>query len=118
MPRRRHFDPDTFLESAMLLFWEKGYEATSIRDIIARTGVNQFSIYDLYGDKHRLFLAALDLYRDKIVTHVLAVLERPDASIDAIHVYFENLVRYHSTLMRAMGCLMANTMDESGESDK
>lgn len=55
MPRPRQFDPEVLLEGAMHIFWEKGYEATSIRDIVEKTGVNQFSIYNVYGDKQGLF---------------------------------------------------------------
>jgi TetR/AcrR family transcriptional repressor of nem operon len=117
VPRQRQFDPDTFLETAMLVFWERGYEGTSIRDIVERTGVNQFGIYRLYADKHELFLAVLDRYRDKIVESVFGIVEHPEASMGAIRLYFEILVKYHSTIMRAMGCLMANTMAESAESD-
>ncbi len=110
MPRPKQFSPDKLLETAMRIFWEKGYEATSIRDIVERSGVNQFGIYSLYGDKHGLFLAVLDKYRDDVVTAVLGVVEQPDASLPAIREYFGLLARYHSTDMRALGCLMTNSM--------
>jgi TetR/AcrR family transcriptional repressor of nem operon len=113
MPRRREFDPDQLLESAMLLFWEKGYEATSMRDIVERTGVNQFGIYSLYGGKQDLFLAVLDRYRDQIVSSVFGIVERPGASLGAIRAYFETLIQAHSITFPAMGCLMATTMAES-----
>ena len=118
MARKRQFDPDELLESAMRLFWEKGYEATSIRDIVERTGVNQFGIYSLYGDKHELFLAVLDRYRDKIVGNVFGIVERPDAALQAIRQYFETLVACHALIMPALGCLMANTMAESAAGDE
>jgi TetR/AcrR family transcriptional repressor of nem operon len=117
MARKRQFDPDELLDSAMHLFWEKGYEATSIRDIVERTGVNQFGIYSLYGDKHGLFLAVLDRYRDQIVGRVFGIVEHPDASLSEIRQYFETLVAYHAIIMPALGCLMANTMAESAAGD-
>lgn len=113
MPRRREFDPDDLLDASLRLFWEKGYEATSVRDLVERTGVNQFGIYSLYGGKKELFLAVLDRYRDQIVGQVFGIVERPGASVDAIREYFENLIQAHSVLFPALGCLMATTMAES-----
>src|SRR5579872_3729597 len=112
MPKKKQFDPEELLDTAMVMFWEKGYEATSIRDIVERSGVNQFGIYNLYKDKHELFLAVLDRYRDRVVSQVFGIIEQPDASLPAIEQYFETLVEHHTTTMRAMGCLMANVMAE------
>jgi TetR/AcrR family transcriptional regulator, transcriptional repressor for nem operon len=118
MPRQREFHPDDLLDGALRLFWEKGYEATSMRDIVERTGVNQFGIYSLYGGKQELFLAVLDRYRDTIVGSVFGIVERPGASLEAIHEYFETLIRAHSIMFPAMGCLMATTMAESFAGDE
>lgn len=101
----------------MLVFWERGYEATSIRDIVARSRVNQFSIYSLYGDKTGLFLAVLDRYRDVIVEGVFGVVEKPDAGLEAIRAYFANLIEAHSVTFRAMGCLMTNSMADGAADD-
>ncbi len=62
MARTKEFDPDIALERALGVFWEKGYEATSIADLVTATGVQRQSIYDTFGDKHGLFRAALDRY--------------------------------------------------------
>ena len=117
MARPRQFNPDELLKVAMLVFWEKGYEATSIRDIVARSGVNQFGIYSLYGDKTGLFLAVLDRYRDTIVEGVFGVVERPDAGLEAIRNYFANLIEAHSVTFRAMGCLMTNSIADGAADD-
>ncbi len=101
----------------MFIFWEKGYAATSIRDIVEKTGVNQFGIYSFYGDKHRLFLAVLDRYRDKIISEVFAIVERPEASLAAIRQYFQALIDHNSMTIPALGCLMANSMAEFGTED-
>lgn len=118
MSRKREFDPEALLESAMWLFWQKGYEGTSMRDIVERSGVNQFGIYQLYTDKHGLFLAVLDRYRDHIISSVFSVVEQPEASLGAISAYFQALVQAHSVTMRALGCLMANTIAEEANSDE
>jgi TetR/AcrR family transcriptional regulator, transcriptional repressor for nem operon len=118
MARKREFVPEALLESAMWLFWQKGYEGTSLRDIVEHSGVNQFGIYQLYTDKHGLFLAVLDRYRDHIVSSVFGVVEQPEASLEAIHAYFQALVQAHSIIMPALGCLMANTIAEGAERDE
>jgi TetR/AcrR family transcriptional repressor of nem operon len=117
MPRKRAFSVDELLEVAMMTFWEKGYEATSIRDIVEKTGVNQFSIYSLYGDKHGLFLAVLDRYRDRIISEVFGIVERPSASLGDIRQYFHELIVHNAMTIPALGCLMANSMAEIGAAD-
>ncbi|MBI1259651.1 MAG: TetR family transcriptional regulator [Chloroflexi bacterium] len=59
MARQREFDKEAVLEQAMLLFWEKGYEATSIRDLIKSMNISSSSMYEVFGDKRSIFLAAL-----------------------------------------------------------
>ena len=62
MARPKEFDRDEALERALKLFWEKGYEATSIGDLVNAMGVQRQSLYDTFGDKHGLFRAALERY--------------------------------------------------------
>lgn len=65
MARPKSFDRDVALRRAMELFWAQGYEATSTDDLLAAMGIGRQSMYDTFGDKHRLYLAALRLYRDE-----------------------------------------------------
>src|SRR5512141_666494 len=65
MGRPRQFDPDQVLGQAMQLFWSKGYEATSLDDLLAETGLARQSLYNGFGDKHALFLAALRRYDEQ-----------------------------------------------------
>lgn len=62
MARPRTFDPDDILRETLFLFWRKGYEGTSLSDIEQATGVARMSLYNLFGDKERLFEAALERY--------------------------------------------------------
>ena len=59
MARHKEFDKEAVLEQAMLLFWRQGYEATSIRDLIEVTGISSSSLYESFGDKRAIYLAAL-----------------------------------------------------------
>jgi TetR/AcrR family transcriptional repressor of nem operon len=67
MARTKAFESDTALAEAMALFWERGYEATSIRDLTAQTGLSSSSLYATFGDKHAVYLAALARYREREV---------------------------------------------------
>jgi len=71
MPRPKSFDPDTVLAKAMGVFWEKGYDAASISELTAAMGINRFSLYDTFGDKHELYLKALDAYDQQFVEPML-----------------------------------------------
>ncbi len=61
--RPRGFDREAALEAAMRLFWSRGYEATSISDLVAAMGITPPSLYGAFGDKKHLFLEALDRYQ-------------------------------------------------------
>ena len=63
MARTKAFDEAQTLEQVMTLFWENGYEGTSIRDLTAHTGLSTSSLYATFGDKYELYGAALDKYR-------------------------------------------------------
>ncbi len=62
MPRTKCFNREEALEKAIGAFWAKGYEATSVQDLVECMGINRGSLYDTFGDKHKLFLEALDRY--------------------------------------------------------
>jgi len=62
MPAHKQFDESEALECAMKLFWARGFEATSIRELVSGMGINRASIYATYGDKRDLFVAALKRY--------------------------------------------------------
>ncbi|MDF1696713.1 MAG: helix-turn-helix domain containing protein [Saprospiraceae bacterium] len=63
MPRVKLFDKDEVLEKAMHLFWERGYHATSIQDLVNHLGINRASLYDTFGGKQALFDSAFKHYR-------------------------------------------------------
>ena len=118
MPRPREFDPDTVLNQAMLRFWERGYRATSVEDLVKATGVNPGSLYGAFpGGKHTLFLKSLERYSDLVVPQQLGALEGPDASVAEIRGYFDALIE---DLMRPegrQGCLLVNSAIENAAED-
>lgn len=118
MPRPRQFDPDRALDQAMELFWERGYEATSVQDLLDRLGINRFSLYATFGSKRRLFLRALDRYRDGVATEWLGRLEAPDAGLDDVRAYFHATVRRLSGPNGWRACLMLNSAVELSPHDR
>jgi TetR/AcrR family transcriptional repressor of nem operon len=104
----KRFDRDEVLDLAMALFWERGYEATSIQDLVEATGVNRGSLYATFGNKKRLFLAVLDQYADKVGKPLMAQLEDPDPR-RAIERMFESIIRRTSDPSWPRGCLNTNT---------
>lgn len=112
MPRTREFDPDKALEDAMDVFWQKGYSATSVEDLVRATGVNRYGLYDVYGSKHGLFVAALKRYHRIVVSQAIAELERPGAGLAAIHAVFDRIVERVGSGRATYGCLLCNTAEE------
>lgn len=70
MARAKEFDEQVVLTKAMKLFWEQGYEKTSMQELVDRMGIHRRSIYDTFGDKHQLFLKSLDLYEDNLANRI------------------------------------------------
>jgi len=93
MARPKSFDPDTVLERAMAVFQEKGFEAASVADLTERMGINRFSMYDTFGDKRALYLAALDRYIASEVSRSTAPLREPDATLEDLRSWIVRGVR-------------------------
>jgi AcrR family transcriptional regulator len=77
--RPRAFDVDRALEQALRLFWEKGYEGTSLSDLTKAMGINRPSLYAAFGNKEALFRKALDRYVEKTVALVFDAIQEPTA---------------------------------------
>ncbi len=103
----------------MDIFWRKGFEATSIRDLIEMTGANRFGLYGEFGDKRNLFLKSLAHYAETFVSKAFAPVEASDAGIEGIETYFRTLIDLAEAWgMPGRGCLMANSMTEVAPHDE
>ena len=112
MARHKQFDREEALDRAMRLFWAKGYEASSISDLLGVMGLNRASLYDTFGDKRALFLAALERYVREVNRANLAILQSDGPAADALRGYFSTLVALSSDEGR-LGCMLANTAVEA-----
>jgi TetR/AcrR family transcriptional regulator, transcriptional repressor for nem operon len=118
MPRPREFEPDDVLDSAMRQFWERGYRATSVDDLVRASGVKPGSLYAAFpGGKHALLMGSLDRYSKLVVPQKLGDLEKPGASVAQIRAYFDGLVRDLMSPEGRQGCLLINSAIENAAAD-
>lgn len=117
MARPREFDRDEALDKATRLFWAKGYHDSSIRDVVAATGVNQYGLYAAFDDKRGLYLSALDRYGEMVTREVLAVLRRPGPLRDVLRATYEALMGYIVRSGGKVGCMMCNAAVELAPHD-
>ena len=117
MARSLEFEPGEAVEKAMMVFWRKGFEATSVTDLEVETGVGRKSLYRTFHDKHDLFLKALETYRRLLSARNLAPMMEPDAGLDTISRFLRGLAAYGGTEEAKMGCLICNTALERSTDD-
>lgn len=118
MPWEKRFDTEQVLDAVMQAFWARGYEATSMQDLVERTGVNRASLYATYGDKHALFLSALRMYDEKMRRELLAELEAGCGPREAIRRLFLVFAERVGKANGNRGCFVTNTALELAAHDK
>ncbi len=109
MPWEKSFDEDAVVAKAMDVFWEKGYEATSINDLIKGTGIGRGSLYNAFGGKQTLFSRALLKYHSENHRATLARFEALDDPLKAIHELFDAVTRETIADKDKRGCFLVNT---------
>jgi len=112
MARHKEFDRDEVLHKAMEVFWSRGYEAASIQDLVKHMGINRQSLYDTFGDKHGLYLLALDRYREVEGRRLFELLERPGSVKKILRQLFASVVDKALCEGHRRGCFMGNAMSE------
>jgi len=115
MPRTKDFEPQEALDVAMDLFWRKGYEAASMRELLDAMSIGRGSFYGTFGDKHALFLAALDRFREVRTSWIEEVLE--ESGLEAIEEVFRRSVDGLVAPEVRRGCLLANSAVELAPHD-
>jgi len=115
MARPRSFAADDVVDTAMDLFWDRGYQASAVADLEDATGLSRSSLYQAFGSKERLFDSALDRYIGSVADDLLGGMERPGATVDDAARFFRRLAvifRGDGALARR-GCLWVNSIIES-----
>jgi TetR/AcrR family transcriptional repressor of nem operon len=117
MPWEKRFDVEQTLSRAMQAFWARGYEATSMQDLVHATGVNRASLYATYGDKRDLFLAALRKYDGEVRDRTLEELGRTLPPGEAIAAVFDKFIDQTRQPAGNWGCFLVNTALELAAHD-
>ena len=107
------FDPEAALDALMLLFWEKGYDATTQADMAERAGLSTSSLYNTFGNKPDIFKTILQRYNAMTEAGLKKVVEG-GRGLDDVLVYIDNLTglvqQFNPNVPR--WCMMVNTMTE------
>lgn len=117
MARPKEFDHSLALQQAMDKFWERGFDATAVRDLCAAMEINSGSLYAAFGDKRALFLAAMDHYVDTESRQAAERITGAPSGLLGIRAFFDYLLDQMHKGKRRWGCLVTNSIAELGCSD-
>jgi TetR/AcrR family transcriptional regulator, transcriptional repressor for nem operon len=115
MAGKKAFLPDQALDAAMNLFWKQGYEASSIEDIVQATGLGRGSLYDTFGDKHALYVAALKRYLTKVPSDIEQ--DEQIALKETLERYFYHWIDLLLADPERRGCFLVNATMEMAPCD-
>ncbi len=117
MARNKAFEEQEILEKAILLFWTKGYHATSIDDLTKYLGVSRSSLYDTFGDKKAIFMLALQNYTKNAHKTAFAVANEPISAFEKIHFLVKNIIETFDQDPDRKGCFVINVTTELANQD-
>jgi TetR/AcrR family transcriptional repressor of nem operon len=118
MARPKEFDETAVLDAAIDCFRDRGFEATSVRDLAERMGICGASLYNAFGDKRQLFAKSLERYLDRSLRERVARLERLHEPKRAIHAFFAETIANALHDPGHRGCLMVNAALELAPHDR
>ncbi|MEO3817970.1 TetR family transcriptional regulator [Plantactinospora sp. B24E8] len=117
MARAKEFDPDTVLQQALELFWRRGYEATSMADLVEHLGIAKASIYATFGNKQEFYAKALRRYLDTTDPRIMAELSQPGPVLPAVKSLVERYVTEAAEDDQQLGCMVVNSAVELAARD-
>lgn len=117
MARPKEFDVDDALHRALDVFWQKGYEATSMQDLVGAMGIQKASLYGTFGDKRELYLRALRSYQQESLAALEQRLGAPGSPKAAIGAFVLGLAAQACTKMGKRGCFCVNANIELAPHD-
>jgi TetR/AcrR family transcriptional repressor of nem operon len=116
MARPREFDRDAAVERAMSVFWRKGYAATSTDDLLRAMNIGRQSMYDTFGDKHRLYLEALERYHRESVAEIIGRLRSTASPLAGSEAFVIGIIASDKSA-RERGCMGVGSICEFGNTD-
>lgn len=118
MARTKDFDENEVLKKAVTLFWDKGYNGTSMQDLVDGLGISRSSLYDTYGDKHSLFIKALESYQESASGKMCTIVSNTVSAKEAIKQLFDLTTRELLSDEQHKGCFLVNTEVEVAPHDQ
>jgi TetR/AcrR family transcriptional regulator, transcriptional repressor for nem operon len=119
MARPRKFVEDQVIGAARDQFWAHGYAGTSLDDLVAVTGLGRGSLYGAFGDKHTIFMRALDEYSTATMAVVRAELrDSAESAYDRLVGHIRSMARVNAADSKRRGCLTAKSAAELAATDK
>ncbi|MGB5822014.1 MAG: TetR/AcrR family transcriptional regulator [Saonia sp.] len=118
MPRLEEFDKELVLQEATNIFWAKGYNGTSMQDLVDATGLNRSSIYNSFGSKLELYQAALKYYQRETNVLFQKALIKASNPLEAIRFIFEGFLPEILGDEQSKGCFSMNCKAEMGNQDE
>ena len=117
MARPREFDEAAVLDAAIERFWQRGYEATSVRDLADEMNIAGASLYNAFGDKRLLYERALNRYLDQTFRERIRRLEPSLPPREAIVAFLQEIIKRSLTDKQRRGCMLVNSAIESAPHD-
>ncbi|MCP4874819.1 MAG: TetR/AcrR family transcriptional regulator [Gammaproteobacteria bacterium] len=118
MARPRQFDEKKVIEKLMMVFWDKGYDATSMQDLVAASGLLKGSLYGAFGDKQTIYLSALKHYNRTRIQAGIDMLNGEGSARQKIARLFDNVIDSTKRGIFAGGCLLCNASLEKAVTDR
>ncbi|WP_138495404.1 TetR/AcrR family transcriptional regulator [Paenibacillus pinistramenti] len=116
MARSKEFEENAVLDKAMKLFWEQGYEKTSMNDLVEHMGIHRRSLYDTFTDKHTLFLRAIDRFAERMSSRLAAGVKEAATAEEAMKFLFRSMIFGEEDA--PPGCMLVNSAAELAVRDE
>ncbi len=110
------YDPDTVLDAALQLFWSRGYEGTSLHDLLRVTGLSRSSFYQAFGSKRELYLRCLQVYNDRALAGLQAVYAESGGGLAFFKTHLLSVAETVRQVDERRGCMVLNAANEFEQS--
>ncbi len=115
--RPKTFEDAEVLEKAKEIFWEKGYDATTLNDLIDGMGISRQSMYNTFGNKHNLFVSCLECYIKDLHDKISHLLQSPKLSTKEKVLHLIDFIQSITDGENAPGCMLSSTITELAQKD-
>lgn len=116
MARPKQYNPDTALKSVMETFWQKGFDATSMTDLVDATGLKPGSLYGAFGNKRTFYRKTLEAYAEQMVAQLDDVLTQERPALETLKRFYAFFLNF--CIDTPQGCFMVNALFDADIDDQ